>query len=54
MDLERDATRLTYQELGGAGAPALLLHGLAGYSGEWQSSTRLLAHPNRIDDGDRR
>lgn len=31
----------------GSGAPVLLLHGLAGYGGEWQDTVRWLAESNR-------
>jgi pimeloyl-ACP methyl ester carboxylesterase len=39
---EREGTRLSYCEFGGSGPPMLLLHGLAGYAGEWDRSARLL------------
>ncbi len=39
---EREGVWLSYDELGGSGPPMLLLHGLAGYAGEWTQSARLL------------
>jgi pimeloyl-ACP methyl ester carboxylesterase len=43
MWFERDGTCLAFEDLGGSGPPALLLHGLAGYAGEWKRSAELLA-----------
>lgn len=43
-----DGTRLSYAELGGAGPPLLLLHGLAGYGGEWEQSARFLTDSYRV------
>jgi pimeloyl-ACP methyl ester carboxylesterase len=45
---ERDGTRLSYQDFGGSGPPMLLLHGLAGYAGEWGRSAELLAVDYRV------
>src|ERR1700729_741426 len=39
---DRQGTRLSYREFGGSGSPMLLLHGLAGYAGEWTRSAELL------------
>lgn len=51
MDLtwfERDGTRLCCCEFGGSGPPMLLLHGLAGYAGEWTRSACLLRSDYRV------
>jgi len=45
---KRDGTRLSYEDFGGSGAPLLLLHGLAGYAGEWRRSAELLAARYRV------
>ena len=42
MLFTRDMTALSMQSLGGTGSPMLLLHGLAGYAGEWHPSADLL------------
>jgi pimeloyl-ACP methyl ester carboxylesterase len=42
MLFDRDGTTLFCQEFGGSGPPVLLLHGLAGYAGEWERSAELL------------
>lgn len=46
--VKRDGTRLSYRDFGGPGPPILLLHGLAGYAGEWRSSARLLIDEYRV------
>lgn len=44
LDLERDGVRLACRDFGGTGPPVLLLHGLAGHTGEWeQTAARLVA-----------
>ena len=48
MRFEGDGTRLSYQDFGGSGPPTLLLHGLAGYAGEWQRSADLLVTDYRV------
>jgi pimeloyl-ACP methyl ester carboxylesterase len=48
MLFERDGTRLSYQDFGGSGPPMLLLHGLAGYAGEWRPSAELLVADYRV------
>ena len=48
MTFERDGTHLTYRDFGGVGPPMLLLHGLAGYAGEWEPSARLLIEDYRV------
>lgn len=40
--LVRDGVRLSCRDWGGSGPDALLLHGLAGHSGEWDGLARLL------------
>jgi pimeloyl-ACP methyl ester carboxylesterase len=42
MLLERDGIRLAGLDFGGEGPAALLLHGLAGYAGEWVATARWL------------
>jgi len=51
---ERDGTQLSYEDFGGSGAPLLLLHGLAGYAGEWRRSAELLAARYRVFGLDQR
>ncbi|MER5965160.1 alpha/beta hydrolase [Streptomyces sp. NPDC002057] len=38
----RDGVRLVCRDWGGSGTDVLLLHGLAGHSGEWDATARLL------------
>lgn len=45
---ERGGTELAYRDFGGAGPPVLLLHGLAGYAGEWEPSAQLLIEHYRV------
>ncbi|MEV4426049.1 alpha/beta fold hydrolase [Streptomyces sp. R-07] len=40
--LVRDGVRLSCRDWGGSGPDTLLLHGLAGHSGEWDATARLL------------
>ena len=40
--------RLACHELGGAGSPVLLLHGLAGYAGEWSQTAEWLSERHRV------
>jgi pimeloyl-ACP methyl ester carboxylesterase len=46
--LERDGVRLAYREYGGAGAPVVLLHGLAGDSDEWAETAERLRERHRV------
>ena len=46
--LERDGVRLAVTDFGGEGPPVLLLHGLAGYGGEWAATARGLASNARV------
>ena len=48
MVFERDGTRLSLYDFGGSGPPMLLLHGLAGYAGEWERSVHLLTDEHRV------
>jgi pimeloyl-ACP methyl ester carboxylesterase len=48
MLLERDGVRLAGLDFGGVGPPALLLHGLAGYAGEWTATARWLTSRCRV------
>jgi pimeloyl-ACP methyl ester carboxylesterase len=48
QDFERDRTQLSYCDFGGSGPPMLLLHGLAGYAGEWDQSARQLRIHYRV------
>ena len=47
-EAERDGTRLACADYGGAGPPALLLHGLAGHAREWDSTAAWLARSHRV------
>ncbi|MER8234823.1 alpha/beta hydrolase [Streptomyces sp. NPDC094049] len=40
--VSRDGVRLSVRDWGGSGTDVLLLHGLAGHSGEWDATARLL------------
>ncbi len=40
---EREGTRLSVRDFGGSGTSVLLLHGLAGHSGEWNATAGRLA-----------
>ncbi|NRQ39858.1 alpha/beta hydrolase [Nonomuraea sp. NN258] len=46
--IERDGVRLACHDSGGPGPVALLLHGLAGQSGEWEPLARLLRGHYRL------
>ena len=48
MLLTRDGVRLSALEFGGAGPSAVLLHGLAGYGGEWAATARWLTGRCRV------
>lgn len=43
LDVSHDSTRLACCDFGGRGAAVLLLHGLAGYSGEWAQTAGVLS-----------
>jgi pimeloyl-ACP methyl ester carboxylesterase len=45
---ERDGVRLAGVDFGGDGPPALLLHGLAGYAGEWAETAGWLSERARV------
>ncbi len=45
---QRDGVTLALSDFGGDGAPLLLLHGLAGYGGEWEQSARFLVDSYRV------
>jgi pimeloyl-ACP methyl ester carboxylesterase len=45
---DRDGTRLAWLDAGGHGPPVLLLHGLAGYVGEWRDTAQALTHHHRV------
>lgn len=44
----RDGVRLAYRDFGGVGPSALLLHGLAGHSGEWAETAGWLTEHCRV------
>jgi pimeloyl-ACP methyl ester carboxylesterase len=46
--LERDGVRLAGIDFGGDGEPVLLLHGLAGYAGEWAQTAGWLTGRARV------
>jgi pimeloyl-ACP methyl ester carboxylesterase len=48
VELQRDDVTLSLEDFGGVGPPMLLLHGLAGYAGEWELSARFLCKSYRV------
>lgn len=48
MEFVREGTRLVVHDFGGTGAPMLLVHGLAGYAGEWRRSAELLRADHHV------
>lgn len=50
----RDGVRLVCRDWGGPGRPAILLHGLAGHAGEWDTVARSLSPALRIVAVDQR
>lgn len=50
----RGDVRLVCTEFGGTGDPVLLLHGLAGYAGEWSETAACLRHEHRVLAPDQR
>ena len=54
INLARDDVELACFELGGSGPAALLLHGLAGHSGEWKRTAAWLASSRRVVAFDQR
>jgi pimeloyl-ACP methyl ester carboxylesterase len=48
LHLQRDGARLAGLDFGGAGPPVLLLHGLAGYAGEWAETAGWLTGRARV------
>jgi len=44
----RDGVRLACADYGGAGPPVVLLHGLAGYGGEWMETSSCLSKSYRV------
>jgi pimeloyl-ACP methyl ester carboxylesterase len=46
--LERDGVHLAGLDFGGDGPPVLLLHGLAGYAGEWSETASWLTGRCRV------
>jgi pimeloyl-ACP methyl ester carboxylesterase len=48
IELERDGVRLACCDYGGTGPAALLLHGLAGFAGEWAGTARWLTAARRV------
>jgi alpha-beta hydrolase superfamily lysophospholipase len=42
LEVRRDDVRLACRAFGGSGRSVLLLHGLAGYSGEWTDTVAAL------------
>jgi pimeloyl-ACP methyl ester carboxylesterase len=45
---ERDGVVLACADYGGEGTPIVLLHGLAGYAGEWAPTAHHLAKSHRV------
>lgn len=52
--VHRDGVRLAVRDSGGTGRPLLLLHGLAGHSGEWDALAELLRPHHRLITLDQR
>ncbi|MFE2408385.1 alpha/beta fold hydrolase [Kitasatospora sp. NPDC059408] len=50
----RDGVRISCRDWGGSGAPVLLLHGLAGHAGEWDTIARSLSPRHRVVAVDQR
>ncbi|MFE1951047.1 alpha/beta fold hydrolase [Streptomyces sp. NPDC059524] len=50
----RDGVRLVCRDLGGEGRPVVLLHGLAGHSGEWDALADALGPRHRVVAVDQR
>jgi pimeloyl-ACP methyl ester carboxylesterase len=50
----RDGVRLVCRDWGGTGQPVLLLHGLAGHTGEWDELARRLSPAHRVVAVDQR
>jgi len=50
----QNSVRLAYRDYGGPGPPVLLLHGLAGYGGEWEAVARRLRPAWRVVTLDQR
>jgi pimeloyl-ACP methyl ester carboxylesterase len=48
LRFERDGVLLAGIDFGGDGRPALLLHGLAGYAGEWAETAGWLSERARV------
>lgn len=48
LHFERDGVRLAGIDFGGDGPPVLLLHGLAGYAGEWAETAGWLSKRARV------
>ena len=48
FSLDRDGVELAGLDFGGRGTPVLLLHGLAGYAGEWRMTADWLAGQRRV------
>jgi len=46
--LIRNGVKLACADYGGAGLPVVLLHGLAGYAGEWNDTAPLLSKSHRV------
>ena len=46
--VERDGVRLSCRDWGGSGPPVVLLHGLAGHAGEWDTLARALSPDYRV------
>jgi pimeloyl-ACP methyl ester carboxylesterase len=54
LELESAGARLACRDFGGSGQSVLLLHGLAGHSGEWERTAATLGHEFRIVGLDQR
>ncbi|WP_457519311.1 alpha/beta fold hydrolase [Streptomyces sp. TE33382] len=50
----RDGVRLVCRDWGGSGTPVVLLHGLAGHSGEWEATAQRLTSRYRVVAVDQR
>jgi pimeloyl-ACP methyl ester carboxylesterase len=48
MHFQREGMELSVLDFGGSGSPVLLLHGLAGYAGEWSDTAAWLVRNHRV------
>lgn len=54
LEVVNDAVRLAVRDYGGSGPPVVLLHGLAGHSGEWDETAAWMRERHRVVAFDQR